>query len=235
MKTAIKYAPQSLGDVIYPSLAVQTRIDAYANKALEGNILLWGPNGTGKSTAAHLLPVAIGGARVQIERKDMEQLVRMKNLRTYLQNATSVIFLEEGEKLFIVAEELDTLKGDFANFWKALDAVQDRVMLIVTTNDAMNIHKSLRSRCDLINFPALGARQVLTRAQLILHGEDVHLSDQQVLYWLQLVESTGDLRDYMNKLDEILYLVRNELALPPVPTVTKSAQRHLSVVPSKKK
>ena len=108
-------------------------------------------------------------------------------------------------------------------------------MLIVTTNDAMNIHKSLRSRCDLINFPALGARQVLNRAQLILHGEDVHLSDQQVLHWLQLVESTGDLRDYMNKLDEILYLVRNEMALPPVPTVTKSAQTHLSVVPSKKK
>ena len=235
MKTAIKYAPQSLGDVIYPSLAVQTRIDAYANKALEGNILLWGPNGTGKSTAARLLPVAIGGAHARIEHKDMEELVRMKNLRTYLQSATSVIFLEEGEKLFIVAEELDTLKGDFANFWKALDAVQDRVMLIVTTNDAMNIHKSLRSRCGLINFPALSARQVLTRAQLILQSEDVHLSDQQVLYWLQLVESTGDLRDYMNKLDELIYLARNGLALPPLPTVAKSAQCGLSVVPSKKK
>jgi len=55
MKTAIKYAPKNLGDVLYPNPAVKTRIQGYMSGDLEGNILLWGPNGTGKTTVAAVM------------------------------------------------------------------------------------------------------------------------------------------------------------------------------------
>ena len=55
MKTAIKYAPSNLNEVIYPSKAVELRVHAYATKQMEGHVMLYGPNGTGKTTLAQLL------------------------------------------------------------------------------------------------------------------------------------------------------------------------------------
>ncbi len=50
MKIADKYSPQNLGEVVYPNEAVKVRIQAYMSSQLEGHLLLWGPNGTGKTT-----------------------------------------------------------------------------------------------------------------------------------------------------------------------------------------
>mgnify|MGYP003333897646 CR=1 FL=1 len=59
MKCEIKYAPQNLDEVLYPSVAVERRIKAYANKELEGHILLHGPNGTSKTTVANFVVSSI--------------------------------------------------------------------------------------------------------------------------------------------------------------------------------
>ena len=83
MKTAIKYAPQNLEEVIYPSVAVQKRIDAYAKGHLEGHVLLWGPNGSSKTTVANLLPYAIGGQDALVEDKEFDELLANKDLKLY--------------------------------------------------------------------------------------------------------------------------------------------------------
>lgn len=81
MKTAIKYKPQTLSDVIYPNIAVERRIAGYATGQLEGHLLLWGPNGTGKTTVADLLPYAISGQNACIEDKDFDELLSKKDLK----------------------------------------------------------------------------------------------------------------------------------------------------------
>ena len=70
MKTEIKYAPQNLNEVIYPNDATALRMKGYAAGKLEGNILLHGTNGTGKTSIAKLLPYAIAGADAMIEDKE---------------------------------------------------------------------------------------------------------------------------------------------------------------------
>ena len=72
MKVEIKYAPQSLADVIYPNKQTETLIQGYASGQLEGNLMLWGSNGTGKTSVANLLPTAIAGAQAAVEDKDYE-------------------------------------------------------------------------------------------------------------------------------------------------------------------
>ena len=234
MNVKHKYAPQSLADVIYPSAAVQQRINAYASKALEGNVLLWGPNGTGKSTVARLLPQAIDGVNATIENKDISDLMKMADLKSYLSNATYWASGNNDEKLFIVAEEFDSVKGDFAKFWTAIDKFQDRIMLIITTNELMSIHKSIRSRCDQIQFPAVKAQHVLPRAQAILKAEGVNLPDYQVLSYLAEVENFGDVRLYMNKLNEVIYLHRSHQPLPPASGAVPAVRRTFTVVQGSK-
>ena len=43
MKCEIKYAPKCLDDIIYPSIGVERRIKAYAEKHVQGHIILHGP------------------------------------------------------------------------------------------------------------------------------------------------------------------------------------------------
>jgi DNA polymerase III delta prime subunit len=218
VKTAIKYAPKNLGEVIYPNDAVRTRIQAYMSGALEGNILLHGPNGTGKTTVADLLPHYIGGDDAFIETESFDDILKKDDLRAYIANSCGIASFSNS-KYFMVFHEFDNAKVNLSKFWTVIEEYADQLMLIITTNEPMNIHKSLRSRCDQIAFPALTARQVLSRAQKILTAEGVSLPDKQVLYYLTQIEHFGSLREYCRKLDEIIFLSKTGGAFPAAPSV----------------
>ena len=218
MKTEIKYAPKNLGEVIYPNDAVKTRIQAYMSGALESNILLHGPNGTGKTTVANLLPYCIGGPNANVEHQSFDEILKKDDLRAYIANSCNIAQFE-GSKYFMVFHEFDNAKANVSKFWTVIEEYADQLMLIITTNEPMNIHKSLRSRCDQIAFPVLTARQVLPRALQILKVEGVNLPDKQVLHYLTQVEHFGSLREYCRKLDEIIFLSKTGKTFPPAPNV----------------
>lgn len=229
MKIADKYKPTNLGEVIYPNEAVRIRIQAYMSGQIEGNLLLWGPNGTGKTSVADLLPQYISGTSPQVD-ADFESILKRNDLGNYIANSCSVADLCGHKKHFMVFHEFDNARGNISEFWTAMDKYSSRLMAIITTNDPMKLHKSLRSRCDEIHFPALSARQVLPRAQKILSAEGVTLPDAQVLYYLTQIEHFGDLRKYFAKLDEILYLHKTGGSFPPAPSLTNKPKIKFSVV-----
>lgn len=224
MKTSVKYAPKNLGEVIYPNTAVKTRIQAYMSGQLEGNILLWGPNGTGKTTVAELLPHYISGDAAHIETQSFDEILKKDDLRGYIANSCAIASFS-GSKYFMLFHEFDNAKANVSKFWTAIEEYADQLMLIITSNDPMSIHKSLRSRCDEIAFPALTAYQVLPRALKILAAEGVNLTEKQVLHYLTQIEHFGDLRKYFAKLDEIIYLSRTGGAFPPAPSVVLNANK----------
>ncbi len=229
MKIANKYAPTNLGEVIYPNDAVRIRIQAYMSGQLEGNLLLWGPNGTGKTSVADLLPQYISGSDAQVD-ANYESMLKKDDLNGYIANCCSLAELCGHKKYFMVFHEFDNAKDDVNELWTAMDKYSDKLMVIITTNNPMSVHKSLRSRCDEIAFPALTARQVLPRAQKILCAEGVNLPDAQVLHYLTQIEHFGDLRKYFAKLDEIVYLHQTGGIFPPAPSVANKPRIKFSVV-----
>ena len=218
MGVAEKYAPKSLNDVVIPSVATANRLNGYADGGLNGHIILHGPNGTGKSTVAHLLPNEISGEAALIEPKSLEELLAMKDLKGYLKQTAHVAQVINGSKYFLVYDEADAVKGNFARFWTAVDYCSSDVMMIFTTNNPMAIPASIRSRSDEIAFPALTPQQFLPRAQFMLQAESVDLPNAQVLHYLTQIQHTPDIRKYCRKVDEIIFLIRNEMALPPTPS-----------------
>lgn len=229
VKIADKYKPTNLGEIVYPNEAVRIRIQAYMSGQIEGSLLLWGPNGTGKTSVADLLPQYISGSNAQVD-TDFESILRRDDLGGYIANSCSVADLCGHKKYFMVFHEFDNAAGNVNELWTAMDKHSDRLMVIITTNNPMSVHKSLRSRCDEIHFPALSARQVLPRAQKILAPEGVNLPDAQVLHYLTQIEHFGDLRKYFAKLDEILYLHKSGGYFPPAPSVTNKPKIKFSVV-----
>lgn len=214
MKTEVKYAPTSLSEVIFPNHAVQRRIHAYATGQLEGHVMLHGPNGTGKTTLAHLLVNAIGGTNARLETNDFDELLAKPKLRDYMRNASAWARFTPSDKYFLILNEFDNAKRGVSKFWTALDACGDGVMAIITTNHPMSIDRSVRSRFDMIEFPGVSARAVLPRIQYVLNAEGLTLPDAQVLHYLQQVEHLMDLRKYFKKADELLYLHSNGQPYP---------------------
>ena len=214
MKSQIKYAPTNLNEVIYPNVAVERRIQGYATGQLEGHMILHGPNGTGKTTLANLLVQAIGGEDAVVETNEHEELLDKRDIRGYLRQAASMARLTSSQKYFILLNEFDSAKKRLSQFWNALDACGDGVMVIITTNKPMAIDPSIRSRCDLVGMPAISASAALARVQFILQAEGLQLDSAQVLEYLRSRERWGDLRKYFGLADELLFLQRSGLPFP---------------------
>lgn len=225
MKCEIKYAPANLDEVIYPSVAVERRIKGIAAGQLEGHVMLHGPNGTGKTTVARLLVQAIGGAAAMLETLGYEELLSKQDLRGYLLQAASLARLTTSGKHFLLLNEFDNAKKGVNKLWTALDDCGEGVMAIITTNEPMDVHRSIRSRCDVIEMPGITAMAVLRRVQYVLHSEGLNLPDQQVLHYLKSQERLMDLRKYFKLADELLYLHSNGLSFPAwsgMPTALKA-------------
>ena len=214
MKAEIKYAPQSLEDVVYPNKAVEMRIKAYGAGELEGHVMLHGPNGTGKTSIARLLVENIGGKHASIEAKSFLELLALKDLRQYLMKAGVFASMTASKKHFLLLNEIDEAKNGLEKFWTSLDACEEYVMAIVTTNHPMQVNKSIRSRFDLVEIAVVKAAAALPRIQFILKAEGLALPDAQVLHYLKQVEHMGDMRKYLKKVDELLFLHRNGHAFP---------------------
>ena len=61
MSLLTKYKPQNLNDLVIPNTAIKDLLDDMANGYVINKLCFVGTNGTGKSTAAHLMPALIEG------------------------------------------------------------------------------------------------------------------------------------------------------------------------------
>ena len=226
MKTIEKYAPSDLSEVIFGSENSLYLVNAIAQGAFDCHVLLHGPNGTGKTTTAELLAHAIGGEDATVETKDFNTVLAMPDLKDYLQRCASLARLTASGKYFVIWHEFDNAKANPNALWTALDDLGSDVMLILTTNNFMKIHPSLRSRCKVVEMPALTAQDVLPRAQWILKQEGLVLERDQLLTYLKPQQVSGDLRKYFGELDKLLYLYKQGMPMPPWnPSATRQAMR----------
>jgi replication factor C subunit 3/5 len=218
MKFEDKYAPHSLADVVFPSVAIQNHILAIAAKASTDDLLLHGPHGTGKSTVARLiykewygrLPMgtpAFTGPEMSTDAKASGHLACIRNMANF-----DKFFGGHG---LVILDELDVVSTNAQ--YKLREIMQSggrQVQFVFTTNHPQKVYTGIRSACRVIEFPNPTPKQWLPRAQHILQSEGVFLPDANVLNILAV--SSGDIRQTCRLLQDTV-LANLKSSAPAVP------------------
>jgi DNA polymerase-3 subunit gamma/tau len=199
-----RYGPKSLSDMVFANVSTQADVNSFVAGRIESNLILWGTNGTGKSTIARsiakqrdgmieTIPASTIGSNVNAAVRRLEQLTNWAP------------FSGNTGKGTIIYEEMELGGASLAPFWLALDQLPNYMMVIFTTNNPMNIHKSVRSRCHTLEIKSLSAAQFLPLAQHIFASEGYgQVTAAEILAQLQAVEQLGDNRAYYKRIELLL-------------------------------
>jgi replication-associated recombination protein RarA len=214
MNSTYKYRPKSIDEFVFANDRLQKQIGRYKDGKTTLPLVLHGPHGTGKSLLAELLPKAIDGDSVSVNKIYAEDLNNKKEVRTKFSRATSFdrLFSQNGQRMgYTVVEEVNfdpTAKGALRT---CLDDMAGRELFIFTTNAVEKIDKGLLSRAEVVEVPPASPDRFFPHAKNILRSEGVNLDDSVLWDTLEAVyEADYDNRQYYKALDEIIYAWHDE-------------------------
>ena len=195
-----KYRPHRIGDCVLPD-RIKNAFREYVNKGEIPNLLLSGPAGCGKTTAAMAMCDEIGCNYLFINSSEERGI---DVLRTKVVGYASTVSLTGGRKV-IILDEADGLTPDTQDALRGvIEKFSDNCSFIFTCNFKAKIKDAIHSRCAVVDFtlkssekPTM-ASKMFKRVNEILNIEGVEY-DKQVL--VKIVEKYFP--DYRRLLNEL--------------------------------
>ena len=198
-----KYQPKTFTDLVFQSDISRKRLEKYATGENTGNLLLYGPYGSSKTTAARI----VANQSAKLDGALFEMDVEVLNCADF--DSKSVSLLERGWQgsgqnfSYAVLDEFDLVsKRDQAKVRALIDRYEDRNGLILTTNHLELIDGAIQSRCEVIDMPAPMPFKLLPRCKSILTQEGVTLDDSDILAAIKYEK--GDMRQVLRQLERII-------------------------------
>lgn len=214
MKFIKKYEPRSFNDCVFSDQATADRLHKYCAGERTGDVLLWGPVGTGKTSIAKVLADQISGGGV-FDGCALNLLYHGGNLsKSDLETMWSTLqsswkMLASGGQPCIVIDELDEMPLNAQRQLKvSIDKFAEFASFVVTTNRPNDIFEPLRHRFDMIECGSVGPNAMLERAKRILSEEKVKVPQDDNLRDI-LGGSDGSIRDMLRALDEYCIAARS--------------------------
>lgn len=183
------FAPKTINDIVFPNVNARQLIDSIITNARpfpikqgKCGILLYGVNGTGKSSLAKLLPDAIEQARSGYKANEIYKYVEPGN--NGLKMLTSIIntaqLLPLGTNHYFVLDEVDRMNKEAMQILKSAMNYSNTVW-ILTTNNYGDIEVGVKDRCHSIMFneaPAASWRPLARR--ILAHANISDIADAEL-------------------------------------------------------
>ena len=209
-----KYSPTRFAELVFQNDIVKAKLEKYASGKRKGNLLLYGPYGTGKSTAARviadtspenkgaLFTLGIEAVNCSRFKPDSDQPMTLAKIKTNWQFS--------GKKYpYAVLDEFDILiQGQQDSVRDMIDRNLGSSGFILTTNHLHRIDGAIKSRCDVVELPALDPSALVAGSQRILAAENVTISDKSVLDMAS--NSQGDWRSFLCELEAVVEGIREK-------------------------
>jgi DNA polymerase III delta prime subunit len=219
-----KYAPRKIKDVLFVDPSVKLEVDQYiAGKTLKP-IIFFGPNGTGKSTLANLLPYEMVQGLTSFDVLDLNSFDQSDSakIRQQIWNFTSVIASNSSNIRFVIMDEMDTFpKPVIQTLKSAINKFSHAVLFIAMTNNLISLDKGHRSRANCLQISPTNLNDWLPRINYILKAENVPVPTSQALGNM-LANSHGDNRQFLSDLERYVNRVRAATPPPPPPPKKKA-------------
>lgn len=193
-----KYKPKIVDDFVFEDEEQKKIVTSWIeNKRIDGNIILYGDVGLGKTSLAELLIYSIITNRADLYKmksrsvKELdEEVVEFLSAKPISSNI-KIVYIEEADKLH--SQSFNALKDGL------LENYLSNCIFIMCTNNIHKIPSAVRSRCTYkFQFKGKNRREIFERVENILKAENVEY-DQSNLFKL-ISESTIGFRDLLNAL-----------------------------------
>lgn len=208
MNTIYHYRPKSIDEFVFATDKLERQIRRYTDGKTTLPLVLHGHHGTGKSLLAELIPRAIDGDEVSVNRINAEDLNNKKEVRAKFSRAANFdrLFSEGGQTMgYTVVEEVNfdpTAKGALRT---CLDDMSGRELFIFTTNEVEKLDRGLLSRSEVVEVLPAPPDRFFNRAKHIVSSEGVAIADTVLMDLLEAVyDADYDNRSYYKALDEVI-------------------------------
>lgn len=193
-----KYRPETIDDVVFESPTVELKIREFiTNGYIGGNIVSYGPGGTGKTTINKVLAWNIikSEADLHILGRGVKDI---EDLKAWLPEKA-----QGSKQKIVIAEEFDRLSKEAQRMLKdgLMERYMPKVAFLCTTNNIQGIDPALLQRFNIkLNFNAYNIDGVFNRCKKILEMEKATYNQDEVYHLVTAFENKG-IRDLINNLE----------------------------------
>lgn len=216
MQFRIENEPETLSDLVFADKDTEDQFLFRASIATAGNILLYGPHGSGKSQALKVLAKTLLTPEFETDMREVNVSERSTkaNLCSAVRDFGGFAMFNPLGKVIILLEEIDGAEKAAQKALKGImDDMQNRAIFFATTNDLDNVIEPIQDRFQpKIYFPHASADAWASRASYILRRAGINLPSNKVAGVIRAYSSGGSARAILDGLERYVHEVNLDKA-----------------------